>query len=78
MAFAIGDLLVSLEVLGIPKDLYSPARLMVEDQRTPIAWGFRTTGNADLPTDWERGDSAYDPGVHDGKSLSSSACEGIS
>ena len=60
LAFAIGDLLVPLEVLGIPKDLDSPARLVVEDQRTPITWGFHATGNADLPTDWKRGDSAYD------------------
>ena len=79
LAFTIGNLLVSLEVFWIPKDLNSPARLMVKDKRPPIAWDIRTTGDADyFPTDWERGDSTYEPGVHTGKSLSSSACVGIS
>ena len=55
---------MDLEVLGVFEYLQSPARLMVKDERTPIPWGFHGTGNAYLATDWERGDSAYDPGVH--------------
>jgi hypothetical protein len=52
------------EVFRVFEYLQSPARLMVKDKRTPIPWGFHGTGNADLTTDGERGDSAYDPGVH--------------
>ena len=64
LTLAVGDLLVDCEVLGVSEYLQSPARLVVKDKRTPIAWGFHASGNADLPTNWERGDSAYDPGVH--------------
>ena len=64
LTLAVGDLLVGFIILWIFEDLKRSPCLMVKDQRTPIAWGFHTTGNADLPTYWERGDSAYDPGVH--------------
>ena len=64
LTFAVGDLLMDLEVLGVFEYLQSSARLMVKDKRTPIPWGFHGTGDAHLTTDGERGDSAYDPGVH--------------
>lgn len=65
LAFAIGDLLVSLVILGITEELQSPARLVVKDKRTPIPLnGVNGTGDAYFTTDWKRGSSGYDPGVH--------------
>lgn len=65
LAFAVGDLLVDCEVLGIPKDLQGSARLVVKDKRPPIPWnGVQSTGDTYLTTYGERRDSGYDPGVH--------------
>jgi hypothetical protein len=78
LTFAIGYLLVAFKILGVLEHLQNPTRLVVEVKCSPIAWDFHTTGNTYFPPDWEGRGSGYDPGVHTGKSLSSSACVGIS